>query len=89
MTGLLRVDVRTARLRRMRVTLAWRGRGVAEALLAAVEQFCRQRGYVRIVLDTTDKQVAAQRLYERNGFVRKGERALGPFRVIDYEKALR
>jgi RimJ/RimL family protein N-acetyltransferase len=42
----------------------------------------------RLILDTTEQQTAAHRLYEKNGFVRTGERSLGPFRVFDYVKEL-
>jgi GNAT superfamily N-acetyltransferase len=88
MAAIQRIDAETGRLRRMRVTEAWRRKGVAQALLEAATQFCREAGYRRIILDTTDQQTAAHGLYERNGFVRTGERSLGPFRVFDYEKDL-
>jgi len=83
-----RVDERTGRLRRMRVTTAWRRQGVARALLGVAVEFCRANGYERMILDTTEQQTDAHRLYERYGFTRTGERMLGPFRVFDYEMAL-
>ena len=89
MVAVQRSDAETGRLRRMRVTAAWRRRGIARRLLETAEAFCRDQGYRRLVLDTTEHQVAAQRLYERHGFTRKGERRLGDFLVFDYEKALR
>jgi GNAT superfamily N-acetyltransferase len=89
MTALQRVDDRTGRLRRMRVTTAWRKRGVARALLDVAVEFCRAKGYDRMILDTTEQQADAHRLYERYGFTRTGERMLGPFRVFDYEMLLR
>ena len=89
MTAIERLDGATARLRRMRVTAAWRRQGVAQALLDTAEAFCRAQGYRRLVLDTTEHQTAAHALYERNGFSLKGERNLGKFRIRDYEKALR
>jgi GNAT superfamily N-acetyltransferase len=89
MTAIMRIDAETGRLRRMRVTEAWRRKGVAQALLDTATQFCRDAGYRRLILDTTEQQTAAHALYERNGFVRTGERTLGPFRVFDYVKDLR
>lgn len=89
MAAIMRIDAETGRLRRMRVTEAWRRKGVAQALLDTATQFCRDAGYCRLILDTTEQQTAAHALYERNGFVRTGERRLGPFRVFDYVKDLR
>jgi GNAT superfamily N-acetyltransferase len=84
MAAVRRIDERTGRLRRMRVTEAWRRRGVAMALLAEAIAFCRACGYTRLILDTTEHQTAAQRMYERAGFTKTGERTLGPFLVHDY-----
>lgn len=88
MVAAQRIDDRTGRLRRMRVTADWRRRGVATRLLNTVEEFCREQGYTRLILDTTEQQTAAHRLYEGAAFVRVGERMLGPFRIFDYEKGL-
>ena len=89
MTGIERVDSQTGRLRRMRVTTDHRSKGIAQALLETAERFCREQGYRRLVLDTTEHQTAAHRLYEKNSFTRTGERTLGPFQVFDYVKDLR
>ncbi len=88
MIAIQRIDARTGRVRRTRVTAAWRRRGLARQLLDTAETFCREQGYTRIILDTTADQTAAQALYEGAGFVRTGERFLGPVRVFDYEKPL-
>lgn len=87
-TGIERINAETGRLRRMRVTTSERRRGIAEALLETAERFCRKQGYRRLILDTTEQQTAAHVLYEKHGFVRTGERTLGPFRVFDYVKEL-
>jgi GNAT superfamily N-acetyltransferase len=42
--------------------------GVARALLDAVRAAARQRGALRLTLQTEDENVAALRLYERYGF---------------------
>jgi hypothetical protein len=41
-----------------------------------------------MVLDTTEQQAPAQRLYEDAGFLKTGERMLGVFRLFDYERRL-
>ena len=72
------------RLRRMRVTKAWQRKGVAKALLDEAIDFCRTQGYERLILDTTEHQTAAQRMYESAGFAKLGQRSLGPFTIYDY-----
>ncbi len=59
-----------AEIKRMYVREIFRGRSVAQNLLAAVEEFARDSGYDWIYLDTTQEMKAAARLYQRNGFVR-------------------
>ena len=85
MSAVERIDAKTGRLRRMRVTGTWRRRGLALALLDTTAEFCRASGYDRIILDTTKQQAAAHKLYEAYGFTPSGERALGSFQVFDYE----
>ncbi len=84
MAAISRVDATAGRLRRMRVTEAWRRKGVAKALLDEAIGFCRACGYGRLVLDTTEHQTAAQRMYEDAGFVKLDQRSLGPFIIFDY-----
>jgi GNAT superfamily N-acetyltransferase len=88
MAAVRRIDGRSGRLRRMRVTAPWRRRGVATALLETATAFCRACGYERLILDTTEQQTAAQQMYEKAGFTRTGERSLGPFLVYDYVLSL-
>jgi GNAT superfamily N-acetyltransferase len=63
-------DVKCAEIKRMYVREGFRGRGIAQRLMEAAENFARGEGYARIYLDTTTEMAAAARLYERNGFVR-------------------
>ncbi|NXH38631.1 CMLO5 acetyltransferase, partial [Dicaeum eximium] len=59
-------------LKRMSVSREHRGRGLARALCREVLGFARARGYGAVVLSTSAVQVAAQRLYEGQGFRRVG-----------------
>ncbi|XP_064367788.1 probable N-acetyltransferase 8B [Dromaius novaehollandiae] len=59
-------------LKRMSVRREQRGRGVARALAREVLGFARARGYGAVVLETSMVQVAAQRLYEGQGFRKVG-----------------
>ena len=58
-----------AEIKRMYVRPADRSRGVAAALLAALEEEAVALGYTVARLDTGPKQVQAQRLYRRMGYV--------------------
>ena len=59
-----------AEVKRMYVRPPARGRGVARAVLARLEEEARGRGVKRLVLETGDVQQDAIRLYERAGFTR-------------------
>ena len=59
-----------AELKRMYVRAGARGRGVARAIVARLENEARGRGVTRVVLETGDAQRAAVRFYELAGFSR-------------------
>ncbi|GAB2985272.1 GNAT family N-acetyltransferase [Frigoribacterium salinisoli] len=58
-----------AEIKRMYVAPGERGSGTAVALLQALEQEARARGVARLLLETGTEQHAAQRFYEREGYV--------------------
>jgi putative acetyltransferase len=83
------LDERTAEVKRMFVDSAWRGRGVARALLEALIAGARERGYATLRLGTLDDMTAAQSLYGSLGF-RPIER-YRPDELVDtrfYERSL-
>ena len=61
-------DDRTLEIKRMYVRPAARRRGIAVALLAALEDEARRLGAARIVLETGTAQPEAIALYERRGY---------------------
>ena len=84
-------------LRRMAVEKAHRRKGIGRELLATAEAFCRECGYRRVVLSTSELQVAAMRLYESSGYrlVREETAAQASHKSVGagltryhYEKAL-
>jgi len=68
MVGVEQHDEAAAELRRMAVDAAHRRRGVARALLGTAEEFCRQARYRKLILSTSELQVAARRLYGSSGY---------------------
>lgn len=57
-------------LKRMYLRPGARGRGLGKQLLALALDWSREHGFDRVRLDTSERMVAAQRLYEAHGFVR-------------------
>jgi GNAT superfamily N-acetyltransferase len=66
--GVKRLDERTCEIKRMYVAPAWRGRGVARALLGALEATARRLEYEIARLDTGPRQQGARGLYESAGY---------------------
>lgn len=56
-------------VKRLYVKPAYRGQGIAERLLEALEAYARESGYGAIYLDSKDDLMAALRFYARHGYV--------------------
>lgn len=61
-------NANSGEIKRMYVRASYRGCGIADSLLAALEKFAVDCGYQWLYLDTTDSMVAATRFYERNAY---------------------
>ena len=59
-----------------------RGKGVGSALLSALYEEAKNRGYSEIRLDVIDSNPRAKSLYEREGFVATKSQSLGPLSLI-------
>jgi GNAT superfamily N-acetyltransferase len=70
--GLRALGESEAEIKRMFVAIPHRGSGVSTAIISALEQFGRERGWNRLVLETGDRQPDAVRFYEREGYTRIG-----------------
>ena len=75
-------------LKRMRVDPEFQRRGFGQMILDRLEERARELGFRILQLDTGTLQVAAQKMYENNGYkeIRREER--GKFMLIFYEKNL-
>jgi ribosomal protein S18 acetylase RimI-like enzyme len=68
-TGALRIiDQHHGELKRMNVDPDYRGSGIATRMLRTLEADARARGWDRLVLETGDTMIPAQRFYAREGF---------------------
>jgi GNAT superfamily N-acetyltransferase len=66
--GIKRLGEDVAEIKRMFVAPEARGRGLARALLVALEDSARDLGYERVRLDTGPKQPHAEALYRSAGY---------------------
>ena len=86
--GLKRFEEGICEIKRMYVAPDARGRGLGEVLLEALEQRARDLGYAVARLDTGDRQMAAQRLYEGAGYRRIPKYNENNLATFWYEKRL-
>jgi GNAT superfamily N-acetyltransferase len=86
--GIKRLDAAACEIKRMYVVPRARGRGVARALLVALEDEARRLGYLIARLDTGPHQPHAQRLYERAGYRPIPNFNANPFASFWGEKSL-
>ena len=86
--GVRRLSEEVGEIKRMYVSPDARSRGVATALLAALEETARTLGYEAVRLDTGPKQMHALRLYRRSGFVEVPPYNDNPFACFWGEKRL-
>ena len=57
-----------AELKRMYVSPAFRGRGLARAVLEALERTAAEAGFARVILETGQRQPEAIALYRSSGY---------------------
>lgn len=62
-------ELGVAEIKRMYVKPFHRGKGIAGQILTALEQWAKDEGYNRCILETAVKQPEAIRLYEKSGYV--------------------
>ena len=78
----------TAQVLSLAVDPAWRGHGVARALLEGGLDYLRRRGAPRVKLEVLDDNTPACHLYETFGFRPVGEVPYGPRRWVIMIKEL-
>jgi GNAT superfamily N-acetyltransferase len=78
------LDAQTSEIKRVFVTEATRGQGVAGQICEGLMDHAQQNGFKRMVLDTSRSLLSAQRLYARLGFQERGPYQPIPDDVIPY-----
>lgn len=76
-------------IRGMAVLPEWQGKGIARALLKAVESELRRNRCELVTLDTTEPLLRAMRFYEKQGYRASGRVSdFFGMRLIEYSKSL-
>jgi pimeloyl-ACP methyl ester carboxylesterase/GNAT superfamily N-acetyltransferase len=86
--ALKRLDERTGEVKRVYVVPEARGTGVAQALLARVEQIARTLGYARLRMDTGARQPASVALFSSCGYEPIADYNGNPVAAYWFEKRL-
>ncbi|MFD0679289.1 MULTISPECIES: GNAT family N-acetyltransferase [unclassified Paenibacillus] len=81
-------DSETAEIKRIRIDQNYQKRGIGQLILTALESSAKDKGYQKLILDTTVKQLPAQKLFERNGYIEINRRLYKEMEIIYYEKIL-
>jgi ribosomal protein S18 acetylase RimI-like enzyme len=88
MGALHHTSPKRAQVKRMRIHPDYQRRGFGQLMLTELEARAHTMGYQTLHLDTAVVQVAAQKLYEKNGFREVGRDIYQGLEVILYEKEL-
>jgi pimeloyl-ACP methyl ester carboxylesterase/GNAT superfamily N-acetyltransferase len=86
--ALKRLDPTTAEIKRVYVAPEARGRGVARALLARLEEIARDVGYTTLRMDTGAKQPASVALFSSIGYAQVDDYNGNPVAAYWFEKRL-
>lgn len=84
-----KIDEQTAELKRMRVHPDFQRRGFGQQILDELEKRAKEKGFKKMILDTSKKSFKAQNFYTKNGYIETGRNDLDErYNAIFYEKKL-
>lgn len=75
--GIQQHDEGIGEIRRLRVAVPFRRRGIGAALMETALQFCQEKGYLKVKLDTFMDARAAVQLFEKFRFHHEHTKTLG------------
>lgn len=81
-------DNETAEIKRIRIDLDHQRKGFGQKILTALEESARIKGYKRLILDTTSRQIPAQKLFEKNGYKETHRKKFLDMELIFYMKEI-
>ncbi len=89
MGAIRKIDENVCEIKRMRTYPEFQGRGFGKLILNKLIAFANENKFKRIILDTSEKQQRAIKLYEKHGFNIFKEEITENFKVYWYELKIR
>jgi ribosomal protein S18 acetylase RimI-like enzyme len=83
-----KISSNDAEIKRMRVAPECQGQGVGKMVLTKLIESAINKGYSTLILETSDKQIAANALYRNYGFVGIKQEIINGYNCSWYEKKL-
>jgi ribosomal protein S18 acetylase RimI-like enzyme len=84
MIGVQRTRANTAELRRIRVKRDYRRLGIGTRLMETAVDFCREQGYLKVVLDVRIERGPAIAMLEKFGFTHVRTREIGDRKTLEF-----
>jgi len=84
MIGVQRIDDNAAEIRRLRVRKGFRRRGIGTRLMEHAISFCRDKQFLKVVLDVRIERSPAIELFGAFGFLHGRERDLDGRKLLDF-----
>ncbi len=84
MVGVQRAGDDMAEIRRLRVSPQFRKRGLGSMLVECALTFCKERGYLKVVLDTRIERSPAIQLFQQFGFKLNRGRSVQGKMILDF-----
>ena len=88
MGAIRRKDKNCGEIKRMRVDPKYWRNGIGQMILTRLEEIAGNKGYKRLVLDTSVFQLSAQKLYEKNEYKVIRREFIHGYECIIYEKEI-
>ncbi|MDP7005321.1 MAG: GNAT family N-acetyltransferase [Phycisphaerales bacterium] len=84
MIGVQRINDNSAEIRRLRVRDAFRRRGIGTLLMKHAITFCREKQFLKIVLDVRIERSPAIAMFDTFGFIHSREREMNGRKLLDF-----
>ena len=84
MVGVQRISDNSAEIRRLRVRDGYRRRGIGAMLMEHAITFCREKQYLKVVLDVRIERSPAINMFDKFGFSHGRERDMNGRKLIDF-----
>jgi len=84
MIGVQRINENSAEIRRLRVRDSYRRNGIGKKLMLHAIEFCKQKQFLKVVLDVSVEREPAIELFDTFGFLHSRNREADGRTIIDF-----